>query len=405
MEFMSFDESMRRLISSMERVDLVQSEMLFIEDALGRVLVEDIVADHNPPELPTSAMDGYAFKFEDQSMGRLRIIGDLPAGEYREQELVGGYCIKTFKGSVVCCGADTVIPIELVEVDGDEIVIKEEVEFGANVRPVGENYKVGDVLIPASTKLGFADIGVLASLNISQVTVAKKPSVAVLSTGSEILDVGQKQTNPSQIRSSNQFTLTALAKSAGAEATRLPLQKDDRASLETAIRGALERHDIVVTTGGVSVGDYDFVKDIVGGLEAEYITKGVVLKPGQHIKIAKVGKKYIFALPGFPYSSTVTFILYVVPLIKRMLSLSPVLNFKEAVLLQNYKKKSKKTEVAAGDLRYEDGEYKIDFKGKRSGTSAIMTNMLGDVALIFLAEDEGDKEAGERVRFLDIRAL
>lgn len=405
MEFMSFDESMRRLVGTMEREDLVQSEMCFIEEALGRVLVEDIVADHNSPELPTSAMDGYAFKFEDQSMGRLRIIGDLPAGEYKEQELVGGYCIKTFTGSVVCCGADTVIPIEMVEVEGDEIVIKEEVEFGANVRPVGENYKMGDVLIPAGTKLGFAEIGVLASLNISQVRVAKKPSIAILSTGSEILDVGQKQTNPSQIRSSNQFTLTALAKSVGGEATRLPLQKDDRASLESAIKGALERHDVVVTTGGVSVGDYDFVKDILGGLEAEYITKGVVLKPGQHIKIAKIGKKYIFALPGFPYSSTVTFILYVVPLIKKMLSLPPVLNFKEAVLLQSYKKKSKKTEIAVGNLRYEDGEYKIDFTGKRSGSSAIMTNMLGDAALIFLAEDEGDKEVGERVRFLDIKAL
>jgi molybdopterin molybdotransferase len=375
---------------------------VFLEDALGRVLAEDIVADHDSPAYPTSAMDGYAFKFDDQSMGRLRIQGELPAGSFKDEEVVGGMCIKTFTGSLICCGADTLIPIENVTVENDEIIINEEVAFGFSVRPVGENYTMGEVLISKGCKLDFAEIGVLASLNVSQVSVYRKPKVAILSTGSEILDVGETQTNPSQIRSSNQFTLAALARKSGADVTRSPLEKDDKANLERAIKEALLHSDIVVTTGGVSVGDYDFVKDILAGMDAEYITKGVTLKPGQHIKIVKVGKKYIFALPGFPYSSTVTFILYVIPLLRSMMGLDARLKMKRAKLDVAYSKKSNKTEVAVGNLLYHDGEYRINFKGKKSGSSAILTNMLGDTVLIMIDKESGDIPQGGYVDYIDM---
>lgn len=403
MNFISFEESMDRLLGSMDAS--CSHEKVFLDDAVGRVLAEDIIADHNSPAYPTSAMDGYAFKFDDQSLERLKIQGVIPAGEYKDEEIVGGMCIKTFTGSLVCCGADTLIPIENVEVDGDEIVIKEEVPFGFSVRPVGENYKEGEVLIAKGAKLDFAEIGVLASLNVSQVRVQRKPKVAILSTGSEILDVGQKQTNPSQIRSSNQFTLAALAKKVGAEVHRSPLEKDDKETIERTIKDALAHSDIVVTTGGVSVGDYDFVKDILAGLDAEYITEGVTLKPGQHIKIVKVGKKYIFALPGFPYSSTVTFILYVIPMIRYMMGLEPSLPLKKAKLQSTYKKKSKKTEIAVGNLHFVENEFLVDFKGKRAGSSAILTNMLGAVALIMIDKESADIEAGSMVDFIDIDAL
>jgi len=401
--FVSFEESMEKLIGSMEASK--SYEKVFLEDALGRVLAEDIVASHNSPAYPTSAMDGYAFKFEDQGLKRLKIQGVLPAGEYKEEEVIAGMCIKTFTGSLVCCGADTMIPIENVEVEGDEIIIKEEVPFGFSVRPVGENYKEGEVLISKGAKLDFSEIGVLASLNVSQVSVYRRPKVAVLSTGSEILDVGEKQTNPSQIRSSNQFTLAALAKKVGADVYRSPLEKDDKDTIERAIKDALAHSDIVVTTGGVSVGDYDFVKDILAGMDAEYITEGVTLKPGQHIKIVKVGKKYIFALPGFPYSSTVTFILYVIPMIRSMMGLSPELPMKRAKLSSEYKKKSKKSEIAVGNLSYHDSQYHIDFKGKRAGSSAIMTNMLGDTALIMIDKESQGVASGEEVNFIDMDAL
>ncbi len=399
----SFEESMISLVKSMK--DESPCEMLFLEEAQGRILAEDIIADHNSPQFPTSAMDGYAIKCEDQQLGRIRIEGNLPAGSYDKREVVGGFCVKTYTGSLMSKGTDTLIPIENVTREGDEIVINESVECGFSVRPVGENYYEGEVLIAKGSKIDFAEIGVLASLNIPQVKVYSKPRVAVLSTGSEILDVGEKQINPSQIRSSNQFTLHALSKKAGADVVRFPLVKDNKDSIRKAINEALQVSDIVVTTGGVSVGDYDFVKEILGDLEAEYLVDGVVLKPGQHIKIVKIGKKYIFALPGFPYSSTVTFILYVIPLIRYMMGLDSTLPIKSAKLIQSYKKRSKKTEFTMGNLSYEGEAYKIDFQSKKSGTSAILTNMLGDSVLVGLSEDCGDLEIGDSIDFIDLTSL
>ena len=403
MAFITYEESLKNLQESFTTCKM--SERVFIDQALGRTLSEDIVADHNSPAYPTSAMDGYAIKFVDQNLGRLQILGDLPAGTYNDEELMGGFCVKTFTGSLMTKGSDTLIPIENVEVDGDEIIIKEEVPKGFSVRPIGENYKKGEVLIEKGSTIDFAEIGVLASLNIAQVSVYKKPSVAIIATGSEILDVGEKQTNPSQIYSSNQFTLEALATKAGANTTRTPLAKDDRESLRKVILDALEDHDILVTTGGVSVGDYDFVKDILKDLDAFYITEGVILKPGQHIKIVKVANKYIVALPGFPYSSTVTFILYVIPLIKMLTGQEPVLPYIKAVLKKAYKKKSKKTEFAACNLYYENGTYVVDFEGKKSGSSAILTNMLGSTGLLQVAQESGDLEAGSLVDVINLKAL
>ncbi len=403
MAFITYEESLKNLYQSFTAPKMTQK--VFIDTALDRILAEDIVADHNSPAYPTSAMDGYAIKFDDQSMGRLQILGDLPAGTYSDEELMGGYAIKTFTGSLMPKGSDTLIPIENVEVEGNEIVIKEEVPKGFSVRPVGENYREGEVLLKKGSKIGFAEIGVLASLNIAQISIYQKPSVAIVATGSEILDVGEKQTNPSQIRSSNQFTLEALARKAGATPTRAPLTKDNQENIRQSIRQALQTHDIVVTTGGVSVGDYDFVKGILKEMEPEYITEGVILKPGQHIKIVKTGTKYIVALPGFPYSSTVTFILYVIPLIKMMTGQKPTLPYIRATLRETYRKKSQKTEFVACNLTYEDGVYYCDFSDKKSGTSAILTNMLGNTALMEVPRQSGDLEAGTQVNVIDLKAL
>jgi len=403
MVFITYEESIKNLKKSFE--DITLTEKVFLSDAQGRVLATDIVADHNSPEFPTAAMDGYAIKFDDQSLGRIAITGAVPAGTYNDKEIVGGQCVKTFTGSLMSAGTDTLIPIENVKVEGNEIVIIEEVPKGFSVRPVGENYKKGEVLINKNTEIDFAEIGVMASLNIAQVEVYKKPRVAIVATGSEILDVGEKQTNPSQIRSSNQFTLEAIAKKAGAQTVRAPLAKDEKEIIQKTITNMLEDNDIVVTTGGVSVGDYDFVKDIIANFEPEYITKGVIIKPGQHIKIVKIGKKYIFALPGFPYSSTVTFILYVLPLIYHLQGRKKELPIVKAKLQSSYKKKSLKTEFVAVNLHYVNGEYQVDLEGKRSGSSAILTNMLGDVGLLHIPQNSGDLNAGEIVEVVDLKRL
>ena len=400
MTFISYEESIKNLQKSFTQPSI--AEKVFLSDSLGRIVASDIIADHNSPNSPTSAMDGYAIKYDDQMLGRIKISGSLPAGEFNAFEVIGGQCIKTFTGSLMSLGTDTLIPIENVLVEGDEIIIKEEVEKGFSVRPIGENYNKGEVLIKKGTKIDFAEIGVLSSLNISQIEVYKQPRVTIIATGSEILDVGEKQTNPSQIRSSNQFILEALAKKAGAKTLRTPLSKDNKDIIEKNITDALEDSDIVVTTGGVSVGDYDFVKDIIAGFKPLYIANGVKIKPGQHIKIVKIGKKYIFALPGFPYSATVTFILYVIPLIHKMQGEDFKLSIVKAVLTEPYKKKSTKTEFVAANLSYVDGKYQVDFEGKKSGSSAILTNMLGAVGLICLDSHQGDLKIGDEIDVINL---
>lgn len=396
--FMHFDESMQ--IIEDQKITHYKTKKLYLMESLGYVLAEDIIADHNSPAFPTSAMDGYAFRHEDIALGRLRIASINPAGSDKKEEVLGGSCIKTFTGSLMPKGADTLIPIENVSVEGDEIVIKEEVPFGFAVREVGENYAKGQKLIAKGTPIDFPQIGVMASLNVVSPLVYEKPVVSILSTGSELLELGQTQTNDAQIRSSNNYILEAITAKYGGRALQMGCIRDDKQSIKDAVAAALGKSDIVVTTGGVSVGDFDFVKDVIAELGAEVLFKGVRIKPGQHIMVARKGDKFIVGLPGFAYSSTVTALLYLLPLIAKLQQGKSTLRKVKAVLDEPFRKRAKKTEFTACNLRLIDGRYHIDFREKKVGTSAILTNMLGEVALLFTGEEEGSREKDEEVTVL-----
>ena len=398
MAFMHFDESIE-MIQNLE-INTYKTKKLYLVDALGYVLAEDIVADHNSPEFPTSAMDGYAIIHEDMTLGTLKVGSINPAGSALKEEVIGGTCIKTFTGSLMPHGADTLIPIENVEVDGDEIVIKEEVPQGFSVREVGENYAKGQMLIPKGTKIDFPQIGVMASLNIANVLVYEKPTVAIISTGSELLELGEEQTNDSQIRSSNNYILEAIVNKYDGIPMQLGCIKDDKATITTAISDALEKSDIVVTTGGVSVGDFDFVKDVIYELGCDVVFKGVRVKPGQHIMVARKDDKFIIGLPGFAYSSTVTALLYLVPFIEKLQHGKSSLRKVKAKLAEAFVKRAKKAEFTACNINLIQGEYYVDFKDKKVGSSAILTNMLGNVALLATSEDDTSKDIGDEVSVL-----
>ena len=393
-----FDESIE-MIQSLE-INNHKTKKLYLLDALGYVLAEDVVADHNSPEFPTSAMDGYALDYDDLAMGRLKIASINPAGSALKEKVIGGTCIKTFTGSLMPQGADTLIPIENVEVDGEEIIIKEEVPQGFSVREVGENYSKGQLLIAKGTKIDFPQIGVMASLNIVSPLVYEKPTVSILSTGSELLELGETQTSDAQIRSSNNYILEAIVKKYDGLPLQLGCIKDDKENIKNAVASALEKSDIVVTTGGVSVGDFDFVKDVIAELGCDIVFKGVRVKPGQHIMVARKGDKFIVGLPGFAYSSTVTTLLYVVPLIEKLQKGKCSIRLIKAKLKEPFIKRAKKAEFAACNVSLLHGEYYIDFQGKKVGTSAILTNMLGDVALLVTSEDDSSKEVGDEVTVL-----
>jgi len=393
-----FDESIE-MIQNLE-INNYKTKKQYLVDCLGYVLAEDIVADHNSPEFPTSAMDGYAVQYDDQAMGRLKVASINPAGSSLKDAVIGGTCIKTFTGSLMPKGADTLIPIENVEVDGEEIVIKEEVPQGFSVREVGENYAKGKMLIPKGTKINFPEIGVMAGLNIVAPLVYEKPTVAILSTGSELLELGEAQTSDAQIRSSNNYILEAIVKKYDGIPMQLGCIKDDKENIKRAVAQAFEQSDIVVTTGGVSVGDFDFVKDVITELGCEIVFKGVRIKPGQHIVVARRGDKFIVGLPGFAYSSTVTALLYVVPLIEKLQQGKCSMRQVKAKLKEPFFKRAKKAEFTACNITLMQGEYYVDFKGKKVGTSAILTNMLGDVALLTTSEEDSSKEVGDEVNVL-----
>lgn len=400
MKLLSYETSQTML--DLLNVGSFRSENLPLSSSLGRILADDIVAQYNDPQFPTASMDGYAVKHSDLDNETITILGDNPAGHDEIRVLESGECIKTFTGSKMPEGADTLIQIENVSVsaNSDKISIDEKVPFGSSVRPIGEAYKAGDVLIKKGTKIGFAEIGVMAGLNKVMVKVALKPRVAVISTGSEILDLGEQSDNPAQIRSSNNYTLCALFEQAGAQAIQLGTAPDDKEAIMQTFENALASADILISTGGVSVGDYDFVKDIVPRLGAEIVYKGVAIKPGKHIMVAQREGKFILALPGFAYSSTVTAILYGLPLVSKMLGTYEPYKRVEAKLSESFTKRSRLTEFTPCNVVVEDGEYFVNFKDKKVGSSAILTNMLNNSALMVTGEEDGDLEEGTFVNVI-----
>ncbi len=398
MNLLSYETSQNML--DLLEVNSSRNENIPLSSSLGRVLAIDIVAKYNDPQFPTASMDGYAVIHSDLDSESITILGDNPAGSDETRVVTEGTCIKTFTGSKMPEGADTLIQIENVDNQDGKIIIEEKVPFGSSVRPIGEGYKAGDVLIKKGTKIGFAEIGVMAGLNTVMVNVAVKPRVAVIATGSEILDLGQESDNSSQIRSSNNYTLAALFEQAGAEVIQLGTVGDDKDSIMQTFENALASADILVSTGGVSVGDYDFVKDIVPRLGAEVIFKGVGIKPGRHIMVAQRESKFIIALPGFAYSSTVTSILYALPLISKMLAKEKAYKIVEAKLSENFNKRSRFTEFTACNITIEDGEHFVNFEDKKVGSSAILTNMLNNSALMITGEDDKNLQEGTFVNVI-----
>ena len=405
---------MRNIISYEDSLNILNNlileekikEKVFLSNSLGKTLAVDIIADESSPAFITSGMDGYAIKFIDQEKNLIKIIDKNPAGEVIKSKVTEGVCIKTFTGSLMPEGADTLIPIENVEVIEDTIKIINKVPKGFAVRDIGENYKKDEVLIKKGTTIGFAEIGVMASLNIAQATVYSQAVVSIASTGSEILDIGEIQTNKAQIRSSNHLTVEAIAKKAGAKTIQMGVIKDDIETITQMIKTALENSDIVVTTGGVSKGDYDFVQDVVKEkLGAEVLFHGVNIKPGNPILVAKKDKKLIISLPGFAYSSTVCAILYLLPIIYKIDGSNKKLPIVKAKIAENFPMKMKKTVFTACNVKYKNGEYIIDFEGKKQGTSAILTNMLGSPALLIQKEDSNDIKAGDLVDILLLNDL
>ncbi|WP_223155858.1 molybdopterin molybdotransferase MoeA [Campylobacter concisus] len=391
---MSYEDSLKILKDTVEIWDKV--EKIAITDALDRNIAHDVIADKNYPAKPVSAMDGYAFAYDD-SLSELELITDLPAGSDKDIKISGNKCVKTFTGSLMSEGSDTLVPVENVEVNGSKITIKKGVSKGFAVRAVGESYKKGEILIKKGTKLSYAEIALLAELGIFHVSVFIRPRVAIIATGSEIKDLGEPLENAAQIHSSNHIGIAMQIRKMGAEPILCEIVKDEAALVKKAIINALKSADVLITTGGVSMGDYDFVKDTLKENFSVIIDKAAI-KPGRHIKIAKSGEKYIFALPGFPYSAMVMCVLYVRVLINLWLGNDePKIT---AIMDEDYKKRSSFLEFTAVNLENREGKNFVNLNGKKLGSSAIVNNLTNKAALLMIPMDKEFLKKGEIVEVL-----
>ena len=293
-------------------------ECVALLDALGRATGEDIVSDERVPSFDNSAMDGFAVDGAALAAGRATfcVAVEIPAGRYVPEPVKPGAAAKIMTGAPLPPGVDTVVPVELTRQDGDEVTVLKPVAPGDNVRGAGEDVAVGDVVMPRGTRLGPAEVGLLASIGVDRVPVAKRPRVAILATGSELVPQGQP-VGPGQIRNSNSYTAYGQVLEAGGEPDLLGIARDDPEETRRLVCAALE-HDVVITSGGVSVGEFDFVKQVQEELGVERRFWGVKTKPGKPLAFGVRGRTLVFGVPGNPVAAMVSFELYVRPALLAM---------------------------------------------------------------------------------------
>jgi molybdopterin molybdotransferase len=320
-------------------------EMIALDAAYHRVLARDVAALRTQPPQAMSAMDGYAVRSADASdtSARLKVIGEVAAGRPFERKIGRGEAVRIFTGGVIPEGADAVIIQEDTVVDGGSIAITEAAAMGRHIRPAGVDFRKGDVLLAGGTRLTDRDLSLAAGMNYPQLAVRRRPKVAILATGDELVMPGSVP-GPGQIVYSNGYALRALARAEGAETIDLGIAADTVAATTEGIRRARDSGaDILITTGGASVGDHDLVKQ---SLEAEGVAMAfwrIAMRPGKPMMHGRLGAMRVIGLPGNPVSSYVCAFLFLVPLIRSLSGRKSIHHAHESALLGR--------NLAANDLR------------------------------------------------------
>jgi molybdopterin molybdotransferase len=312
---LTVEEALEQILS---RVTPLPTERVPLMGALGRALAEDVVSSREIPPWANSSMDGYAVRANDTRdvPARLAVVGTVTAGAMPARDVRGGEAVRIFTGAPLPAGADAVIPQEDTEASDGHVTLKSAVETGAYVRPRGEDLRVGDTVLSSGVALGPAEIGLLATLGYSQVLVHRRPRVAILSTGSELVELG-REPGPGQIPNTNSYSLFAQVLEAGAEPMNLGIAVDKLDAIEQRLQWGAGA-DVLLASAGVSVGDYDFVKVALTRAGAELHLWQVSMRPGKPITFGSLGRRSVFGLPGNPVSAMVTFELFVRPALRRL---------------------------------------------------------------------------------------
>ncbi|MEJ2255905.1 MAG: molybdopterin molybdotransferase MoeA [Woeseiaceae bacterium] len=374
------------------------AEMLPVRDALGRVLFADIRSSIDVPSHTNSAMDGYALDGGELAAGeevRLAVIGTAAAGQPFEGEVARGQCVRIMTGATIPPGTDSVVMQENVTRDGDTAIIRGRQKPGQHVRQAGEDIAAGTVALHAGTRLMPAELGLLASLGIGEVSVRRSPRVAFFSTGDELRGVGETL-GPGQIYDSNRYTIHGMLTRLGVATCDMGVVRDERKAVEDAFMEAARQADVVITSGGVSVGDADYVTQTLERMGSVGFWK-VAMKPGRPLAFGHIEDALFFGLPGNPVSVMATFYQLVQPALQVLSGLAepvPPVTV-TALAAAPLRKKPGRREFQRGVLvRDEDGRLLVHSGSQGSG---ILSSMSNANCFIVLPEDAGHVAAGDEV--------
>ena len=380
-------------------------ESVLLAEALGRTLARDIKARENIPPFNKATMDGYALRAEDiRAAGKdaaveLEVLEDLPAGRVSRKSVGRGQAVRIMTGAPLPKGADAVVMVEDTQKSGGRVKVRHEVKPGTNIGQAGEDLKKSELVLERGAVIGPAETGLLAAAGLALIPVVRRPKLAVIATGDEIVEPGDRK-GPGQIRNSNGPALLAMALWAGADARYLGIARDRNSSLRAKLARA-KGADILVLAGGVSVGDYDLVRDELRTAGVKQVFWQVRIKPGKPVFFGRRGSQLVFGLPGNPTSAMVTFLLFVQPAIERLLGrTNPGPRGGRAVLAEDIVLKPGRTQFLRGVLDAEGPVLKVaPYPDQKSG---VLRSMARSRVLIVVPADVSRLEKGQDVEILYI---
>ena len=381
------------LDSVLAAVRPLPAEEVPLLQALGRAAAERIISPEQVPTFANSAMDGFAVSGADLEAGRreFHVTVDIPAGRYVSETVAPGDAARIMTGAPVPPGTDTVVQVEHTTVDDESMTVETVPPMGANVRRAGEDVTVGDVLFERGAHIGAAEVGLLAAVGVERVRVARRPRVAILATGSELVAAG-RPLEPGQIRNSNSYTAYGQVMAAGADPILLGIARDDPDETRRLLAAALE-NDVVITSGGVSVGDYDFVKQVQDELGVERHFWGVATKPGKPLAFGTRGDTLVFGVPGNPVAAMVSFEMYVRPALLALQGRPDVYRpWFYAASAEPVRRTKGRTEARRCRLTHEGGAIRFTTTGPQG--SGILSSMAGAKGLFFVPPEYPGGEIG-----------
>ncbi|MBZ0125002.1 MAG: molybdopterin molybdotransferase MoeA [Rhodocyclaceae bacterium] len=395
-ESLSVEQARKLILGLVEPV--AGTERLFVRNALGRVLAEDVLATANVPGHDNSAMDGYAVRFADLAAEGdtvLRLAGTAFAGRTFAGRVEAGQCVRIMTGGVIPEGADTVVIQEVVRAENDRIVVPPKQRQGQHIRRAGEDLRAGTPAIRAGKLIRPAELGLIASLGVAEVNVRRRLRVAFFSTGDELCSVGTPL-KEGEVYDSNRYTLFGMLTRLGCEAIDLGVVRDEPAALEAAFRRAAVQADAILTSGGVSVGEADFIRGMMGKLGEVAFWK-IAMRPGRPMAFGKINDAWLFGLPGNPVAVMVTFYEFVREALLKMMGVSPIEPLPQfrVPCVTPLKKRPGRSEFQRGILFRENGEWKVRVTGTQG--SGVLRSMSEANCIIVVEHERGNVEPGELV--------